>query len=97
MKSKFLSLNWHDVAKGLLIAVLTPILVIVQSVLASGSFVFDLKALVAVGLSGFVAYLLKNFFEGDDQQQPPTISTAKAGTDDEEENVSLVGCRPNDR
>jgi hypothetical protein len=94
MKSKFLSLNWHDLKKGLLIAVLTPVLVELQSVFATGSFGVNPVQLCAIAASGLVAYLLKNLFEGDDNV--PTVQGAKANTE-EEETVSLVGCRPNDR
>lgn len=94
MKSKFMSLNWHDLKKGLLIAVLTPVLVELQSVLATGSFGVGAVHLAAIGASGLVAYLLKNLFEGEDKQ--PVVTTAKAGVEDEEV-VSVVGCRPNDR
>ena len=94
MKSKFLSLNWHDLKKGLLIAVLTPVLVELQSVFATGTFGVDVIQLAAISASGLVAYLLKNLFEGDDNT--PTVQGAKA-TSQEEESVSLVGCRPNDR
>ena len=94
MKSKFLSLNWHDLKKGLLIAVLTPVLVELQSVLSTGSFGVDPVQLGAIAASGLVDYLLKNLFEGDDNT--PTVNGAKA-TSQEEETVSFVGCRPNDR
>jgi hypothetical protein len=94
MKSKFLSLNWHDLKKGLLIAVLTPVLVELQSVFATGTFGVDVIQLGAIAASGLVAYLLKNLFEGDDNT--PTVNGAKA-TSQEEETVSFVGCRPNDR
>jgi hypothetical protein len=106
MKSKFLSLNWHDLKKGLLIAVLTPVLVELQSVFATGSFGVDPVQLGAIAASGLVAYLLKNLFEGDDNT--PTLQGAKANTEEEEEvfdvddliidpTNGLVGSRPTDR
>jgi hypothetical protein len=94
MKSKFLSLNWHDLKKGLLIAVLTPVLVELQSVFATGTFGVDPVQLGAIAASGLVAYLLKNLFEGDDNT--PTVQGAKANNNNQEE-LSVVGCRPNDR
>jgi hypothetical protein len=94
MKSKFLSLNWHDLKKGLLIAVLTPVLVELQSVFATGSFGVDPVQLGAIAASGLVAYLLKNLFEGDDNT--PTVNGGKASNNNQEE-LSVVGCRPNDR
>jgi hypothetical protein len=106
MKSKFLSLNWHDLKKGLLIAVLTPVLVELQSVFATGSFGVDPVQLGAIAASGLVAYLLKNLFEGDDNL--PTVNGAKANTEEEEEvfdvddliidpTTGVVGSRPTDR
>lgn len=94
MKSKFLSLNWHDLKKGLLIAVLTPVLVELQSVLSTGSISVSVAQLGAIAASGLVAYLLKNLFEGDDQE--PTISQ-KSASENSQEELSVVGCRPNDR
>lgn len=60
--SNFLSLNWRDIAKGLLMAILTPAVVIVQQSLESGVFTFDWKSLGLASLAGGVAYLVKNFF-----------------------------------
>jgi hypothetical protein len=105
MKSKFLSLNWHDLKKGLLIAVLTPVLVELQSVFATGTFGVDPVQLGAIAASGLVAYLLKNLFEGDDNT--PTVQGAKANTEEEEvfdvddliidPTTGVVGSRPTDR
>lgn len=60
--SNFLSLNWIDIAKGLLMAILTPVVVVIQQSLESGIFVFDWKSIGLASLSGGVAYLVKNFF-----------------------------------
>ena len=60
--SNFLSLNWRDIAKGLLMAILTPVVVVIQQSLESGIFVFDWKSIGLASLSGGVAYLVKNFF-----------------------------------
>ena len=55
-------LNLQDLAKGLLIAVLTPILVVVQSTADAGTLTFDWKAIGMVAIGSGAAYLLKNFF-----------------------------------
>ena len=104
MKSKFLSLNWHDLKKGLLIAVLTPVLVELQAVSSTGSIKVSFAQLGIIALSGLVAYLLKNLFEGEDNV--PTVS-AKATLEEEElfdvddliidPTSGLVGSRPTDR
>lgn len=60
--SKFLGLNWQDVLKGLVMAVLTPAIVIIQQSIESGSFTFDWKSIGVASLAGGFAYLVKNFF-----------------------------------
>lgn len=60
--SDFLKLNLNDILKGLLMAVLTPVVVIIQQSLEAGVFVFDWKSIGLAALSGGVAYLVKNFF-----------------------------------
>ena len=60
--SNFLSLNWNDFGKGLLMAVLTPVLVLVQQSVDAGSLVFNWKSLAIAAVAGGVGYLIKNFF-----------------------------------
>lgn len=60
-QSKFLSLNWGDILKGLIMAVGTPALLIVQQSIASGEFVFNWKQIGMVAIAGGVGYLIKNF------------------------------------
>lgn len=59
--SKFLALNWADIFKGLLMAILTPAVVIIQQSLESGILIFDWKSIVTASIGGGLAYLLKNF------------------------------------
>jgi len=61
-ESNFLSLNWLDFGKGILIAVLTPIFVVVQQSIEAGTLTFDLKSIAIAGIGGGLAYLTKNFF-----------------------------------
>jgi len=61
-QSKFLSLNWGDVLKGLIMAVGTPALLIIQQAIANGQFVFNWRQIGMAAIAGGVAYLLKNFF-----------------------------------
>jgi hypothetical protein len=98
-KSKFLSLNAHDFIKGAIVAVLTPTLVLIQEVLSDGLFDLDAKKLLAVGLSGFAAYLLKNFFEGKDAE-PVSLKADKSANiagESDGEDTGLIGSRPKDR
>lgn len=60
--SNFLSLNWLDLAKGLLMAVLTPVVVIIQQSIEAGVFTLDWKSIGLAAIGGGFAYLVKNFF-----------------------------------
>ena len=59
--SKKFSINWLDIGKALLIAAITPVLVIVQSELDSGKMP-SLKSIGMAAIAGACAYLIKNFF-----------------------------------
>lgn len=61
-ESNFLSLNMRDLLRGLLMAVLTPVLVIVQQSIEGGELVFNWKAIGIAAVAGGVAYLIKNLF-----------------------------------
>lgn len=60
--SNFLSLNWRDIFKGIVMAILTPVIVLIQQSVEAGVFVFDWKSLVLSAIGGGIAYLIKNFF-----------------------------------
>ena len=60
--SNFLSLNWRDFGKGLVMAILTPLVVLIQQSLEAGIFVFEWKSMLIASLAGGLAYLTKNFF-----------------------------------
>jgi len=60
--SNFLSLNWLDLGRGLLMAVLTPVVVVVQQSIEAGVFTFDWNSIGLSAIAGGVAYLVKNFF-----------------------------------
>lgn len=80
-QSNFLSLGARDFLRGLAIAILTPIIVIVQQSLDAGILVFNWKILLVSGIAGGLAYLLKNVFTKPDSIQK----------------FSDVGDRPKDR
>ena len=63
--SKFLRLDYKDLAKGLLIAILTPALLVIQQSLSEGHLVFNWSNILAVALAGGLSYLIKNFFSGE--------------------------------
>ena len=59
--SNLFKLNFNDISKGLLMAVLVPIISISQQSLAAGNFVFNYKTIVMQAVGGLLAYLVKNF------------------------------------
>lgn len=59
--SKFLKLDFADILKGLLMAILTPAVVIIQQSLELGIFTFEWKSIITASIGGGLAYLLKNF------------------------------------
>lgn len=65
-QSEFLSLGWRDFFRGLAMAVLTPIVIIVQQSLEAGTLVFNWKSILTAGVAGGVAYLVKNLFTPKD-------------------------------
>jgi len=70
-RSKFLSLNWADFGKGLIIAVLSAIITFLYELLQTGGLVLDLALLQQIGtvaLSALLAYILKNLFTNSDGQ-----------------------------
>lgn len=57
------NINWNDVIKGLKMAVLLPVLTIIYTSIQAGSFHFDWHAIGLTAAGGFIAYLIKNFFD----------------------------------
>ena len=60
-KSNLFALNLRDILKGLLMAILTPAVVIIQQSLELGILTFEWKSIVTASIGGGLAYLLKNF------------------------------------
>lgn len=56
------TLNWKDVARGLLMAVIGAVLTFLQTSFASGEVVFEWNKIFNVAIIAGVGYLLKNFF-----------------------------------
>jgi hypothetical protein len=67
--SKFLSLGFKDVLKGLLMAILTPVFVVAQQSIESGLLTFDWKAISVAAIGGALAYFTKNFFTPSQRSQ----------------------------
>lgn len=58
--STFLNLNIQDLAKGLILTVLTSVVTIVYNTVSAGSLTFDWKAIGLTALTSGLAYLMKN-------------------------------------
>lgn len=59
--SNFLNLDIKDFLKALIIATLTPALVLAQQSIEAWQLTLDWKHLGMAAIGGFVAYLIKNF------------------------------------
>lgn len=60
--SKQFSVNWKDIAKGLLMAVLTPVVLVIQQSLSLGVITFNWRDISMAAIAGGIAYIVKNFF-----------------------------------
>lgn len=87
--SKLFSLNLKDLLKGLLLAVLTPAILIIEQSVDAGSLVFNWQHILMASIAGGLAYLTKNFFTPEPKQA--------LKSQEEEPNGLTVGGRPNDR
>lgn len=57
------TLKWRDFLRGLIIAVLTSVLVVVQQTIESGVLTFDWNSIGIAAVGSGVAYVLKNYLE----------------------------------
>lgn len=78
------SLKLRDFLKGALMAILVPVMYVIQSSLDAGELTFKWKQILIAALSGFLAYILKNFFT-DEVKVAKTI-VAKDRLDKQENN-----------
>jgi hypothetical protein len=65
VKAKFLKINIKDIALGSLMAFLSSVITGLYEYLNAGKFPstwVEFKPIIIVGLSSFVAYIIKNFF-----------------------------------
>jgi len=61
--SKKFWLNSKDFLRGLIIAMITAALMVIQNSFDAGELVFNWKQIIMAAIGGGVAYLLKNFFQ----------------------------------
>lgn len=69
--SKLFTINFQDIAKGLLMAVIVPVIAIIEQSLQAGNLTFDWKVIGGAALAGGMGYLVKNFFS-------PSVITSPA-------------------
>ena len=63
-QSKYKSVNWRDFLRGLIMAVGTPVLYLLQELIPN----YPLSVLEKTALSALVTYLIKNFFTPEDKK-----------------------------
>jgi hypothetical protein len=66
--STFLNLNIKDLAKGLIVTMLTSVLTIAYNTVNAGSLTFDWKAIGLTALTSGLAYLMKNLLTNSEGQ-----------------------------
>ena len=64
--SEYLKLNGLDFLKGFVVAIISAVLVIIQTSITAGDFHFEWSAIWQGALTAGVAYLVKNFFTNSD-------------------------------
>lgn len=57
------TLAWRDIARGFIMAVLTPMVLIIQQSVEAGILTFNWHSIGMASIAGGLAYLVKNFFE----------------------------------
>ena len=82
-QSNFLSLNWRDFLRGLVIAILTPVFTTAYDSFLRGEFALNWHLILVSAIGGAGAYLSKNIFTKPDIQK---LSEEP-----------IIGDRPNDR
>lgn len=60
--SKFASIDLRDIAKGLIVAIGSAVVTVIQSTLSAGSLTFNWKTIGTVTLAAGVSYIGKQFF-----------------------------------
>ena len=62
MNSPFLNINFNDLGKGCILAVLTSVMTVIYTTVQSGSLTFDWKLITTTALTSAIGYLIKNLF-----------------------------------
>lgn len=76
MQSDRFTINWNDFLKGLIIAVIMPVLAIIQNSIANGELTFNWRLISLTAVGGLVAYLIKNFLSDNVKAAQNTLEAA---------------------
>ena len=57
------SIDWKDVGQGLILAIGTPVAVMLQQSIEAGNWTFNWKVIGMAAVGGGLTYLIKNFFK----------------------------------
>ncbi len=76
--SKQFGIKRRDVAKGIFLSVIVPVLVAAQGMLENSEVDFNWSFLAKVAVGAFIGYILKNFFD-----KPKVIITANSNEEAE--------------
>lgn len=68
-QSKFLSLGFRDFLRGFVMAVLTPVFVIIQQSLDAGILTLNWTSIAMAAVAGALAYITKNVFTKPDENK----------------------------
>lgn len=60
--SNLYSIDYRDLLKAFLMAILTPVLFIIEQTINSGQLTFNWKQIGMAAVGGGIGYLIKNFF-----------------------------------
>lgn len=72
--SKLFAVNIKDLLKGLVMAVLTPAVFVLQQSVEAGTFTFNWHQVALASVAGGFGYLIKNFFSAPTVKAEPTES-----------------------
>jgi len=75
-------LNLRDFLKGALMAILVPVLYVIQTSLDAGTLTFNWKQIVIAAIAGFVSYLIKNLFTDDVKVAKKIVAKARLDNQD---------------
>ena len=67
-QSEFLSIGTRDFLRGFVMAVLTPVFVIIQQSLDAGILTFNWTSIATASVAGALAYITKNVFTKPDEK-----------------------------